>query len=54
MFEMPNRRRIYLMRHGEAAYVAADGTVTNDPRNVPLTPTGQIQARKQAAVLVLI
>ena len=54
MFEMPNRRRIYLMRHGEAAYVAEDGTVTDDPRNVPLTATGQIQARKQAAVLASV
>jgi probable phosphoglycerate mutase len=54
MFEMPNRRRIYLMRHGEAAYVAADGTVTDDPRNVPLTAAGQIQARKQAAVLASV
>ena len=54
MFETPNRRRIYLMRHGEAAYVAADGTVTDDPRNVPLTANGQIQARKQAAVLASV
>ena len=54
MFETPNRRRIYLMRHGEAAYVAADGTVTTDPRNVPLTDSGQIQARKQAAVLASV
>jgi probable phosphoglycerate mutase len=42
------------MRHGEAAYVAADGTVTNDPRMVGLTPEGQIQARKQAAVLASV
>lgn len=54
MFEMPKRRRIYLMRHGEAAYVAEDGTVTDDPRNVPLTPNGRIQARKQAAVLASV
>ena len=54
MFESPNRRRIYLMRHGEAAYVADDGTVTDDPRNVPLTEAGRIQARKQAAILASV
>lgn len=51
MFEQPNRRRIFLLRHGEAAYVRDDGTVTDDPRNVALTRTGQVQARKQAAIL---
>jgi len=54
MFEEPDRRRIFLLRHGEAAYVADDGTVTNDERNVPLTATGQIQARKQAAILASV
>ena len=54
MFEHPNRRRIYLLRHGEAAYVAEDGTVTDDPRNVGLTPAGRVQARKQAAVLASV
>lgn len=54
MFEPPKRRRIYLLRHGEAAYVADDGTVTDDPRNVPLTANGRIQARKQAAVLASV
>ncbi|MEQ8861005.1 MAG: histidine phosphatase family protein [Pseudomonadales bacterium] len=53
-FIPPNRRRIFLMRHGEAAYVAADGTVTDDPRNVALTEQGRIQARKQAAVLASV
>jgi probable phosphoglycerate mutase len=42
------------MRHGEAAYVAEDGTVTDDPRNVTLTANGRIQARKQAAVLASV
>ena len=42
------------MRHGEAAYVADDGSITDDPRLVPLTPTGRIQARKQAAVLASV
>ena len=54
MFETPNRRRIFLMRHAEAAYVSEDGTVTDDPRQVDLTPLGRIQARKQAAVLASI
>lgn len=55
MIEPPgNRRRIYLLRHAEAAYVAEDGTVTDDPRNVPLTATGRVQARKQAAILASI
>ncbi len=54
MFKEPDRRRIFLLRHAEAAYISADGTVTNDLRNVPLTPTGQIQARKQAAILASV
>ena len=54
MFKVPDRRRIFLLRHGEAAYVAEDGTVTDDPRNVGLTRTGQIQARKQAAILASV
>ena len=54
MFEHPSRRRIFLLRHAEAAYVADDGTVTDDPNNVPLTRLGRIQARKQAAILASI
>ncbi|HEY5644514.1 MAG TPA: histidine phosphatase family protein [Pseudomonadales bacterium] len=54
MFERPDRRRIYLLRHAEAAYVADDGTVTDDPTQVGLTAAGRIQARKQAAVLASI
>jgi broad specificity phosphatase PhoE len=53
-FQTPNRRRIFLMRHGEAAYVAEDGTVTDDPRQVGLTEAGRIQARKQAGVLASV
>ncbi len=52
--QMPHRRRIFLMRHGEAAYVSADGTVTDDPRQVGLTDEGRVQARKQAAVLASV
>ncbi|MDP6375650.1 MAG: histidine phosphatase family protein [Pseudomonadales bacterium] len=51
MFKMPDRRRIYLLRHAEAAYVADDGTVTDDPNNVALTRAGRVQARKQSAIL---
>ena len=54
MFEQPNRRRIFLMRHCEAAYIHPDGTVTDDPRQVGLTEQGRIQARKQAAVLASV
>lgn len=53
-FELPERRRIFLMRHGEAAYIQPDGEVTDDPRQVGLTETGRIQARKQAAVLASV
>lgn len=51
MIEFPHRRRIYLMRHGEAAYVSESGVVTSDPRSVPLTLTGREQAHAQGAAL---
>jgi phosphoserine phosphatase len=51
MFEVPDRRRIYLMRHAEAAYLQADGTPVDDPRVVGLTPDGETQARRQAELL---
>jgi probable phosphoglycerate mutase len=54
MYEAPDRRRIYLMRHAEAAYVDADGNFTDDERQVPLTALGRIQARKQAAILASV
>ena len=38
------RRRIYLMRHAEAAYVREDGTRAPDSRVVPLTARGREQA----------
>ena len=40
MFEIPNRRRIFLLRHAEAAYIHEDGSVTDDPRTVSLTELG--------------
>ncbi len=54
MFEAPDRRRIYLLRHAEAAYVNEDGSVTDNPRMVPLTALGRVQARKQAAILASV
>ena len=54
MYEPPDRRRIFLLRHAEAAYLNEQGEFTDDPRMVPLTPAGRIQARKQAAVLASV
>ena len=51
MFEHPDRRRIYLLRHAEAAYVDVDGNVVDDTRSVGLTIYGEEQARRQAEVL---
>ena len=51
MLNPPRRRRIYLMRHAEAAYVQEDGSVTDNERQVALTPLGRTQARKQAGLL---
>ncbi len=54
MVEYPNRRRIFLLRHAEAAYIHEDGTVTSDPTRVALTSLGRVQARKQSAVLASV
>ena len=54
MFQMPRRRRIYLLRHAEAAYILDDGSVTHNERQVALTPLGRTQACKQAAVLASV
>lgn len=43
-FEQGRRRRIYLMRHAEAAYFNAAGQREPDPRIVPLTPKGRSEA----------
>jgi broad specificity phosphatase PhoE len=51
MFEDPDRRRIVLMRHGEAAYVGEDGQPAPDARQVPLTARGREQARAQGEAL---
>jgi broad specificity phosphatase PhoE len=51
MFKEPDRRRIYLLRHAEAAYLRDDGTPVSDTRVVGLTPDGESQARRQSEVL---
>ncbi|HTK97837.1 MAG TPA: histidine phosphatase family protein [Pseudomonadales bacterium] len=51
MFEEPDRRRIYLLRHAEAAYLRDDGTPVADTRIVGLTANGEDQARRQSEVL---
>jgi broad specificity phosphatase PhoE len=51
MFTEPDRRRIYLLRHAEAAYLKDDGTPVADTRLAGLTPDGEAQARIQAQAL---
>lgn len=41
-------RRVYLLRHGEAAYYAADGTPVADTDSVGLTPRGVAQVGELA------
>ena len=50
-FDEGYRRRIWLMRHAEAAYIDAAGQVTRDPRSVPLTPHGRGEAAAMAKLL---
>jgi probable phosphoglycerate mutase len=50
-YERGTRRRIYLMRHAEAAYVGADGRVTRDPRTVPLSARGRREAAAMGELL---
>jgi probable phosphoglycerate mutase len=42
-FQLPNRRRIYLMRHGDVTYFDASGRAI-DPETVPLNTAGREQA----------
>ena len=51
MFKEPDRRRIYLLRHAEAAYLGDDGTPIADTRVAGLTANGEDQARLQSDVL---
>lgn len=50
-FERGVRRRIYLMRHAEAAYLDGDGRIARDPRAVPLTAHGRREAAAMGALL---
>ena len=43
-FDGAVRRRIYLMRHAEAAYRSRDGATASDPNQVALTELGRRQA----------
>ncbi len=51
MFKEPDRRRIYLLRHAEAAYLKPDGTPVPDTRVAGLTADGEEQAKRQSDVL---
>ncbi|WP_322054658.1 histidine phosphatase family protein [Paraburkholderia bannensis] len=42
-FQLPKRRRIYLMRHGDVTYFDDSGRAI-DPDTVPLNETGRVQA----------
>jgi len=54
VFKEPDRRRIYLLRHAEAAYLKPDGTAVDDTRVAGLTENGLVQARRQSEVLAPI
>jgi probable phosphoglycerate mutase len=50
-FDRTHRRRIYLMRHAEAAYIGSDGTRALDSRIVTLSERGRAEAASMAALL---
>jgi probable phosphoglycerate mutase len=50
-FDEGRRRRVWLMRHAEAAYISESGEVTRDPRRVPLTAHGRSEAAAMAKLL---
>ncbi len=50
-FENGRRRRLYLMRHAEAAYYDEAGARRPDPRAVELTPKGRTEALAMAGWL---
>jgi broad specificity phosphatase PhoE len=50
-FEAGRRRRIWLMRHAEAAYVDEAGRIARDPRLVPLSAHGRREAAQMAKLL---
>jgi broad specificity phosphatase PhoE len=50
-FDRTHRRRIYLMRHAEAAYIGPDGKRALDSRVVALTERGREEAGAMAKLL---
>jgi phosphoserine phosphatase len=50
-FEPGLRRRIFLMRHGDAAYIDAEGRMAPDPRLVPLSARGRREAAAAGELL---
>jgi len=50
-FDHTRRRRVYLMRHAEAAYIGADGKRALDSRVVALTERGRAEAAAMSALL---
>jgi len=50
-FEAGRRRRIWLMRHAEAAYIDATGRIARDARLVPLSAHGRGEAAQMAKLL---
>ncbi|MGF7135143.1 broad specificity phosphatase PhoE [Paraburkholderia sp. EB58] len=51
-FQLPKRRRIYLMRHGDVTYFDATGRAI-DPETVPLNANGREQASAAGQVFAL-
>ncbi|NWG46338.1 MAG: histidine phosphatase family protein [Alphaproteobacteria bacterium] len=49
-FDGRERRRIYLFRHGDVAYLNPDGTRVPDSRLVNLTPKGEAEADTKAEI----
>jgi probable phosphoglycerate mutase len=50
-FEAGRRRRIWLLRHAEAAYVDESGRIARDARLVPLSAHGRVEASAMAKLL---
>ena len=50
-FEAGRRRRIWLLRHAEAAYIDEAGRIARDPRLVPLSAHGRSEAAQMAKLL---
>ena len=48
---LAQRRRIYLLRHGDVSYYDKNGNVVRDPDSVPLTEKGQAQAAQLTELL---